>query len=198
MAKVLFIDNFDSFTYNLVEEFRLLNFTVTVVRNNIELDKLVLLAKQHDLVVLSPGPGSPADAGNSIALLAELSGQVPFFGICLGHQIIAQHAGARVSHAPSPVHGKVAQLNHSGSHCFKNFPQLLSVARYHSLIVDELPDDYICLATADNLIMAFYQPVKRLLGFQFHPESILTTHGSELLRQSVALLVGTDSNSEQI
>ncbi|NVJ61025.1 MAG: aminodeoxychorismate/anthranilate synthase component II [Gammaproteobacteria bacterium] len=197
MSKVLFIDNFDSFTYNLVEEFRLLNFDVTVVRNSVDISELTRIGLEHDLIVLSPGPGGPSDAGNSLQLLQELNGKVPFLGICLGHQIIAQFAGAEVSHAPMPVHGKVAVLKHNGEFCFSNLPREFNVARYHSLIVKELPKDFICLATTNQLIMAIYHPTKRLIGFQFHPESILTTRGALLLKQTVDLLVNSDSSTEQ-
>jgi anthranilate synthase component 2 len=189
MANVLFIDNFDSFTYNLVDEFKSLDHQVTVVRNTIATDVLVELSQQHDLVVISPGPGDPQQAGNCLSFLTQVKGRVPVLGICLGHQLLIEQAGGRIGLAPLPVHGKTAALQHKQSHCFADLPNPLTVGRYHSLVALSVPDDFEVLATVDDLVMAIYQPKQRLLGFQFHPESILTTQGNQLLEQSIQLLM---------
>ncbi|WMS87399.1 aminodeoxychorismate/anthranilate synthase component II [Pleionea litopenaei] len=194
MANVLFIDNFDSFTYNLVEEFRLLNHQVTVVRNSVELEQLIALALNADLIVLSPGPGGPLEAGNCLMLLEEVRGKKPVLGICLGHQLIASAYGMKVVRAPVPVHGKAALLNHVQSDCFASLTNPMVVGRYHSLMIDEVADGFDVLANVDDIIMAIFNRQDKMLGFQFHPESVLSTQGSELLERGVQLLLEGESS----
>ncbi len=189
MSKLLFIDNFDSFSYNLVDEFELLGHELTVVRNQVALDTLVELAQQSDLLVISPGPGSPQGAGNCLALLQQVVGKLPVLGICLGHQLIVEQQGGRTEKAPLPVHGKSALITHTGQYCFKGFNSPFSVGRYHSLVAQNVPESFEVLATVDSLVMSVYDRAKKLLGFQFHPESILTIEGSRLLANSVELLL---------
>lgn len=189
MSKILFIDNFDSFSYNLVDEFELLGHELTVVRNHVELNTLTELALQSDLLVISPGPGSPQTAGNCLSLLARVIGKLPVLGICLGHQLIVEQQGGRTEKAPLPVHGKSAQIEHTGQHCFKGLSNPFNVGRYHSLVSQNVPSTFDILATVDSLVMSVFEPHKKLLGFQFHPESILTIEGSQLLANSIELLL---------
>ncbi len=189
MSKILFIDNFDSFSYNLVDEFESLGHELLVVRNQVELDTLIALAEQSDLLVISPGPGSPKNAGNCLALLDRVVGKLPVLGICLGHQLIIEQQGGRVEKAPLPVHGKSAQIQHNETHCFEGLANPFNVGRYHSLVAHEIPPSLEVLATVDSLVMSVFDQQKKLLGFQFHPESILTIEGSRLLANSIELLL---------
>ena len=189
MARVLFIDNFDSFTYNLVDEFECLGHQINVVRNSVELDTLQTLAEQHDLLVISPGPGSPSDAGNCANLLNRIAGIIPVLGICLGHQLIVEVFGGKVGKAEEPCHGKSSMLTHHQEFCFENFDSPIQVGRYHSLTALQVPEGFKVLATSDDLVMSVYDPVRQLLGFQFHPESLLTTSGTQLLANSIHLLL---------
>jgi anthranilate synthase component 2 len=189
MAKVLFIDNFDSFTYNLVDEIELLGHEVTVVRNTVATEILVELSRQHQLVVISPGPGNPQQAGNCMRFLQRLENRIPILGICLGHQLIIEHAGGSVGRADKPMHGKASFINHNGSFCFSDLPNPMQVGRYHSLTALNLPSGFEVLAKTEQQIMAVFDPVRKMLGFQFHPESLLTTYGSRLLANSIEQLL---------
>ncbi|WP_144393478.1 aminodeoxychorismate/anthranilate synthase component II [Pleionea sediminis] len=193
MARVLFIDNFDSFTYNLVDEFETLGHAVTVTRNNVALSELIRLSDIHDLILLSPGPGNPQSAGNCLTLLDHLMGKKPIMGICLGHQLLVEHQGGRVVKAPLPVHGKFAQVEHNNNKCFSGLNNPLSVGRYHSLVVEKVPENFQVLASVNDLVMSVYDEKNKLLGFQFHPESILTLQGKKLIQQSIDLLLNNNT-----
>jgi anthranilate synthase/aminodeoxychorismate synthase-like glutamine amidotransferase len=181
---LLLIDNYDSFTYNLYQYLSELGADVLVRRNDaITVAEAEALAPSH--IVISPGPCAPNQAGISNALIAALGPRVPLLGVCLGHQCIGQVFGGRVVRAPEPVHGKTEQIYHRGDGVLYGLPSPFEAMRYHSLVVERasLPD---CLAitaeTAGGLIMGLRHRVYPIAGVQFHPESILTAAGKDLLR----------------
>jgi anthranilate synthase/aminodeoxychorismate synthase-like glutamine amidotransferase len=179
---VLLIDNLDSFTFNLVESLKRLGARVRVLRNSVvATDALAQAERDQATIMLSPGPGGPRDAGCCLELIAQAKGRVPVVGVCLGHQAIAEEAGAAVTRASEPVHGKATLIGHDGAGPFAGLPNPLRVARYHSLVVGRLPERFTVHAEADGAIMAFSDPQARQAGLQFHPESILTTHGDAML-----------------
>ena len=181
---ILLIDNYDSFTYNLADLFGQLGEEVHVVRNDaITPEEAEALAPTH--LVVSPGRGRPAAAGATIAIVERLAGKVPLLGVCLGHQAIGQRFGGRVLRAPVPMHGKVSEISHTGAGLFHDVPTPLKATRYHSLIVerDGLPECLeITAQTADGLIMGLQHREHPIFGVQFHPESIASEHGHEILR----------------
>lgn len=195
MATIIFIDNFDSFTYNLVDEFRVLNHDVLVYRNDADVDFISNIAKQRAqngekvIFVLSPGPSSPSDANNLLGIIKNNLGKYPMLGICLGHQALGQVLGGKVVRADKIVHGKSSMINHENKLCFSNLPNPLKVARYHSLVVEDLGEDVEVLASVDNLCMSLYSKKYNVLGFQFHPESIMSTYGRVLLDNSINSLL---------
>lgn len=192
--RIIFIDNFDSFTYNLVDALRVLGGEICVYRNRITPERVAgLIAAARDagaqpLLVLSPGPGRPEDAGALLDIIRSQLGRCPMLGICLGHQALGLALGGRVVPAPAIVHGKTALVTHDGREAFRGLPQPLQVARYHSLVVTGLPDEVRVPARCGDLCMALAQPRLRVLGLQFHPESIMTTYGETLLRQCLLTL----------
>ncbi|MGL4623718.1 MAG: anthranilate synthase component II [Culicoidibacterales bacterium] len=180
---IVMIDNYDSFTYNLVDYLHQLGAEVQVFRHDgITLAELEAL--NPTLIVLSPGPKSPTEAGICLAIVRKFATKFPILGVCLGHQSIAQAFGANIIKAPEPVHGKVSEISHTQIGMFQNLPHPLTVARYHSLIVEPqtLPEQFKVLAqTIDGLIMAFEHQEYPLQGVQFHPESVATQAGLPLL-----------------
>lgn len=195
MAHIVFIDNFDSFTYNLVDELKVLGHEVLVYRNDVNVsfmrDVIDNLKEQHQkvLLMLSPGPSSPKDANNLLPIISDNLGKIPMFGICLGHQALGEVLGGTIKRAPAIVHGKSSLIRHDGTYCFHNLPNPLKVARYHSLIVTNLPHEVKILATYEDMCMALYKEQEKLLGLQFHPESIMTTYGRVLIQQAVECLL---------
>lgn len=188
MTPVLLIDNLDSFTFNLVESLQRLGSKVRVVRNTIAAaDALALAEQEGAAIMLSPGPGAPPDAGCCLELIGQAQGRVPVIGICLGHQAIVAHAGGTVSRAADPVHGKATLLDHDGGGPFEGLPNPLRIGRYHSLCTRDLPVRFTVHGQADGMAMAFSDPVARQWGLQFHPESILTTHGDAMLANLLRL-----------
>lgn len=184
MTRVLLIDNYDSFSYNLVQAFRVLGAEVIVRRNDTHSLASLMDTKPTHLV-LSPGPGTPDDAGCCIPLLLETLGQLPLLGVCLGHQCLAQALGGKVVQAPKGMHGKTSQIHHDGEGLFRDCPQPMEVGRYHSLIAApaELPQSLnITASTSDDQIMAIAHQRFHAYGLQFHPESILTPEGPKVLR----------------
>ena len=181
---VLLIDNYDSFTYNVYQAVTRLGFAVEVVRN----DKTTcseIAAGGYDAAIISPGPGTPDDAGISREIVANLAGKLPILGICLGHQVIGDVFGGKVVRAPKPVHGKVARVHHEGQGLYADLPQPFIAGRYHSLVVDapSLPDCLMITATTDDgLIMGLKHRKHKVEGIQFHPESILTPDGNKVLQ----------------
>ncbi|TNG94782.1 aminodeoxychorismate/anthranilate synthase component II [Pasteurellaceae bacterium USgator11] len=195
MTKIVFIDNFDSFTYNLVDQFRVLGHQVVIYRNDSELDHLLktALAEPDTLVTLSPGPGNPSEAGNLLPLIRVLKGKVPMIGICLGHQAIIEAFGGKIVHAGEILHGKVSQIEHDQQAMFQNLPNPMPVARYHSLMGTEIPAEFDVNAQYGEIVMAVRHRTLPICSFQFHPESILTVQGSQLLAQSIDWLLGAQA-----
>ena len=181
--KLLVIDNYDSFTYNLVQLFGEMDVDLTVKRNDeISIDEIKKL--KPDRICISPGPGRPEDAGISPDLIRELGPRVPILGVCLGHQCIAQAFGGEVVRAERLMHGKTSQIHHQLRGVFKDLAEPLEATRYHSLIVrrESLPDSLeITAETDDGEIMGLQHRQFPIHGVQFHPESILTTEGRKLL-----------------
>ncbi len=177
--KIFLLDNFDSFTYNLKYQLQELG-VVKTYRNNVDLDKLIHIAKDCDLIVLSPGPGNPTQAGNLVPFIKALAGQVPMFGICLGHQALVEAFSGLVGPAPAILHGKTSDMQHNGDSLFKDLPNPLTIARYHSLVASDVPSNFSVTASVDGQVMAIEDTQLKLFGVQFHPESILTTYGQNL------------------
>ncbi|MGC1021788.1 anthranilate/aminodeoxychorismate synthase component II [Pantoea vagans] len=185
---LLLIDNYDSFTWNLYQYFCELGTQVQVVRNDaITLEQMAALPLTH--LVISPGPCTPSESGISLAAIRHFAGQLPVLGVCLGHQAIAQAYGAQVVRARQVMHGKTSAIQHTGQGVFRNLNNPLTVTRYHSLIVqrDSLPDAFEVTAWTvrdgePDEIMGFRHKTLALEGVQFHPESILSEQGHQLLR----------------
>jgi anthranilate synthase/aminodeoxychorismate synthase-like glutamine amidotransferase len=187
---LLVIDHRDSFTWNLVHALERWAHPVEVV-DSAEITVEMVRARKPEALVLSPGPGSPHAATATRALVTALAAELPMLGVCLGHQILCSCFGAHAGHAQRVFHGRVSLIHHCGSGLFARLPSRFSVARYHSLIVDEatLPSELVATAhSEDGELMAVAHRVLPLFGVQFHPESFLTEHGGELLRAFVALL----------
>jgi anthranilate synthase/aminodeoxychorismate synthase-like glutamine amidotransferase len=181
---VLLVDNYDSFTYNLYQFLGELEAEVAVVRNDaLTVDQA--LARDPRAIVISPGPGTPDQAGISLELIRRAAGRVPVLGVCLGHQALGQAFGGRVVRAPKLMHGKTSEIHHDGRTVFAGLPQAFTATRYHSLVVarETVPE---CLEvsawTADGVVMGLRHRQHVLEGVQFHPESILTGAGKDLLR----------------
>lgn len=184
---ILVIDNYDSFTYNIVQLMGELGAEMHVARNNqITLDAIKALNPSH--IVISPGPGDPDDAGISLDVIRELGATTPLLGVCLGHQCIGQAYGGVVKRAPQLMHGKISRMHHTDDPLFEGIPSPFEATRYHSLIVEEttLPDCLTVTARADSgEIMALRHKTHPVVGVQFHPESILTQHGVKMLKNFI-------------
>ncbi|MCY7377278.1 MAG: aminodeoxychorismate/anthranilate synthase component II [Pyrinomonadaceae bacterium] len=182
---LLVIDNYDSFTYNIVQYLGELGAAMEVRRNDeVTLDEIETTLKP-ERILISPGPGTPDDAGISLEVLEKYAGRVPILGVCLGHQAIGQVFGGKVVRAPFPVHGKPVAVAHDGKTIFKDLENDFQAGRYHSLIVERetLPDCLeISAVSPDGLIMAMRHKTHKIEGVQFHPESILTSAGKKLLQ----------------
>ncbi|WP_042011038.1 aminodeoxychorismate/anthranilate synthase component II [Aeromonas fluvialis] len=189
MTNIFLLDNFDSFTYNLVDQFRSLGYPVRIYRNSLPASRIMseIAATEGDAVlVLSPGPGAPHEAGCLIDLIKLARGQVPILGICLGHQALCEAYGGTVGAAGEIVHGKRSLIEHNGHGAFAGLPSPLPVARYHSLVATYVPQELTVIAHYQGMPMAIEQQDERVLGFQFHPESIMTSEGARLLTQALA------------
>ena len=181
--KVLMIDNYDSFTYNLVQYLGELGAAVVVKRND-DIDVAGARALSPDAIVISPGPCTPKEAGVSLAILRELSAELPILGVCLGHQCIGEAFGGRVVRASRLMHGKTSPVQHDGRTIFESIPSPFDAMRYHSLLVewDTVPDCLeISARTQENEIMGFRHRTLKVEGLQFHPESVGTPQGKHLL-----------------
>lgn len=195
MANILFIDNFDSFTYNLVDQFRVLGHEVVIYRNDSKLQHLiqVALTTPNTILALSPGPGNPSEAGNLLPLIHHLRSAVPMLGICLGHQAIIEAFGGKIIQAGEILHGKISQIEHDQQWMFAGLPNPMPVARYHSLMGTNIPAEFCINAQYQGITMAIRHHTLPICSFQFHPESILTVQGSQLLKQSIDWLLGVST-----
>ena len=192
MAKnVLVIDNYDSFTFNLVQALCILGAEVKTLRNDeLSVSEYLSLSSSH--IVISPGPGRPEEAGESVALVKAALGRVPLLGVCLGHQALAQALGGRITRAARPMHGKASRIYHDGQTIFRHLPNPFEAGRYHSLAVleEDLPSELeITAFTPEGEIMGLRHPTLRAEGVQFHPESLLTPEGISLLSNFLDLKV---------
>jgi anthranilate synthase/aminodeoxychorismate synthase-like glutamine amidotransferase len=189
---ILLIDNYDSFTFNLVHFLGDLGARCEVRRND-AIGVEQALAMAPEAIVLSPGPCTPDDAGICLDLIEAAAGRVPVLGVCLGHQAIGQAFGGRVVRAPVPMHGKVSAIIHEGGDVFAGLPSPFQATRYHSLIVDDLPETLEATAwTGDGLIMGLRHRTLPVFGVQFHPESIASQHGHALLGNFLAIARGSN------
>lgn len=187
---LLVIDNYDSFTYNLVQYLGELGADMNIIRN----DEITVDQIENDLkpkrILISPGPGTPDSAGITLETIARFAGKVPILGVCLGHQAIGQHFGGKVLRAPEPVHGKPVEVSHDSKTIFEGIPDKFKAGRYHSLIVerDSMPECLeISAESPDGLVMGLRHRELPVEGVQFHPESILTEHGMTMLRNFLAI-----------
>ena len=182
-ARLLLIDNYDSFTYNLVQAFMVLGAEVLVHRNDsISIDQAKSLKPTH--LCISPGPGTPYDAGVSMRMIEAFAGEVPIFGVCLGHQSLVEVFGGKVVRAGRLMHGKTSLVHHDGQSILKNMPEPFEAGRYHSLIAqpDSLPDTLeVTAKTDEGEIMGVRHKAFNIEGVQFHPESVLTSHGKQII-----------------
>ena len=184
---ILVLDNYDSFTYNLVQYLGEMNVELQVFRNDkITIDEIRKL--KPAAIVISPGPGTPKDAGISILLIKSFYKELPILGVCLGHQAIGEAFGGNVVKAPSVVHGKTSEIQHEGKGIFNSIPKKFQATRYHSLVIgpNSLPNELeVTAKTSDSVIMGVQHKHYPVFGVQFHPESIATEHGKILLRNFV-------------
>ena len=189
--KIVLLDNYDSFTYNLLHYIGELGAEVVVYRNDkIGADELIAL--KPDGIVISPGPGAPAQSGICLELIKKASGKVPIFGVCLGQQAIGEAFGGNVVRAPKPMHGKVSEIYHEGRTVFKGLPIPFKATRYHSLVVDRasLPEclEVTAVTADDGLIMGLSHKQHNTHGVQFHPESIASEHGHQLIKNFMDMI----------
>lgn len=185
---ILMIDNFDSFTYNLVQGFEILGQEVAVYRNDaVSLDEIQEMAPSG--IIISPGPGTPGSAGISVEVVRKFHTSIPILGVCLGHQCIGEAFGANIIHAGRVMHGKSSRITHDGCDLFTDIPQGFDAVRYHSLVVDEktLPGAFlVCARSEDNEVMGMRLKHYPVFGVQFHPESIATEHGHRIMSNFIA------------
>jgi len=194
--RVLFIDNFDSFTYNLVDDFCKRGCTAKVYRADTALEELKKVAEAFDpdLLVVSPGPGTPDTAGVSLAAVDYFKDRVPIFGVCLGHQVIVQYFGGEIGHAPEPVHGKPSRVSHNGRGIFAGVENPLQAGRYHSLCATRLPESLEQTAEFEGIVMGVEHKELPIFGVQFHPESILTPAGGRII-ENVLMIAARQRSS---
>ena len=197
---ILLIDNYDSFTFNLVHFLGDLGAECQVVRNDAWTVQQAM-DSAPEAIVLSPGPCTPTEAGICCDLIRAAAGRMPMLGVCLGHQAIGQVFGGDVVRAPTPMHGKVSPVRHDGSDVFAGLPSPFDVTRYHSLIVDAgtMPDDLQPTAwTADGIVMGLRHRALPVFGVQFHPESIASQHGHDILANFLAIARGTNAPAPRL
>lgn len=188
MGNIILLNNIDSFTYNLVDQLRISKHQVLVFTNQLPISIIIkaIIKIINPILMLSPGPGSPENAGCMMDLIKKFRGQIPIIGICLGYQAIIQTYGGRISQSKEIFHGKASFIHHDELAMFSNIPNPLLVGRYHSLIGINIPSNLkINAYYNNNIAMAVRNDQDRVCGFQFHPESILTTYGTKLIHQTV-------------
>ncbi|MCR4369237.1 MAG: aminodeoxychorismate/anthranilate synthase component II [archaeon] len=196
--KVLFIDNFDSFTYNLVDEFEKRGCKVLVYRNDVPMKKMNEIVSQEkpNLIVISPGPSDPKNAGNSISVIREYAGKIPLFGVCLGEQAMVEAFGGKVGKAPETIHGKPSLVTHDGKGIYARIQSPFQVGRYHSLCGTSIPKDLIVSAkSASGIVMGIRHKKFFVEGVQFHPESILTPEGAKII-ENILGMVGAQGDEK--
>ncbi len=196
-ARILVLDNYDSFVYNLVQELGELGAEPVVYRND-AIDVAGIRAQRPDAILISPGPGRPEDGGVSLAAIRELGGEIPLLGVCLGHQCIGQAFGGSIVPAPRLMHGKTSEIHHDGTGIFAGLPNPFVATRYHSLVVhpDAVPKELEVTATStDGVIMGLRHRELPIEGVQFHPESVLTVSGPALLGNFLTQLAGATTAS---
>ena len=190
--KVLFIDNFDSFTYNLVDDFRKRSCSTIIYRADTDLQVIIDRCKEFepDLLVLSPGPGNPEGSGVTLQALDYFKDKLPIFGVCLGLQVIVHYFGGAVGHAKEVMHGKPSKVTHSDSEIFKGIENPMQAGRYHSLAATKLPDCLEVTANYNDIVMGVKHKELPIYGVQFHPESILTPAGGKIIDNVLAIASG--------
>lgn len=195
--KCLFIDNFDSFTYNLVDDFCKRDCEARVYRADTELAQLAAIAEEYepDLLLISPGPGTPQTAGVSLAAVDYFKDKLPIFGVCLGHQTIVEYFGGKIGHAPQPMHGKPSRLTHNGEGVFAGVANPVQAGRYHSLVALEVPDCLEVTAEFEGLVMGVQHRDLPIFGVQFHPESILTPTGGKVIENVLSIAVASGARA---
>jgi anthranilate synthase component 2 len=188
-VKVLFIDNFDSFTYNLVDEFAKRQCPTKVYRADIPLDQLIQVSKEFkpNLLILSPGPGNPDTAGVTLKAIDFFKEKLPIFGVCLGHQSLVQYFGGKIDHAPAVMHGKPSRIMHKGIGIFEGLENPMHAGRYHSLCACQLPDCLDKTAEFEGIVMGIQHKTLPIYGVQFHPESILTPTGGKVIENMLCI-----------
>ncbi|MGD8786958.1 MAG: aminodeoxychorismate/anthranilate synthase component II [Phycisphaerales bacterium] len=187
--KVLFIDNFDSFTYNLVDDFCKRDCQAKVYRADTTIEELKTLAEEFepDLLLISPGPGTPDTAGVSLSAVDYFKDKLPIFGVCLGHQVIVQNFGGKIGHAPEPMHGKPSRITHNERDVFEGVENPLQAGRYHSLVAVKMPGCLEKTAEFENIVMGVRHKKFPIFGVQFHPESILTPAGGKIIENILSI-----------
>ncbi|QIQ42191.1 MAG: anthranilate synthase component II (plasmid) [Buchnera aphidicola (Microlophium carnosum)] len=187
MSNILLLDNIDSFTYNLVEQLRNQKNNVLIYRNTVDLEIILKSLRKliNPILMLSPGPSLPKNAGCMLELIKKVKGFIPIIGICLGHQAIVEAYGGTIGYANDIFHGKTSSINHDGLEMFEDIPDPLPVGRYHSLICNTIPTGFIINSYFKKIIMSVRNNSDRVCGFQFHPESILTTYGDQILEKTI-------------
>lgn len=188
-VNVLFIDNFDSFTYNLVDEFAKRQCPTKVYRADTPLEELKKAAIEFNsqLLVISPGPGNPDTAGVTLSAIDTFKDKLPILGVCLGHQALVQYFGGKISRAPKVMHGKPSRINHNSQGLFEGLENPLQVGRYHSLCAMSMPDCMETTATFEGIVMGARHKHLPIYGVQFHPESILTPTGGRIIENMLAI-----------
>ncbi|MCK5039884.1 MAG: aminodeoxychorismate/anthranilate synthase component II [Candidatus Aenigmarchaeota archaeon] len=192
-TRIILIDNFDSFTYNLADEFKKRDIDVITYRNNVDIDLIEKAIDKFDakLIVLSPGPGNPKSAGITIPLIKKHHMQIPIFGVCLGHQAIAEAFGGKINRAEDIVHGKSSVISHDGKTIFQDVENPMQVGRYHSLCASDLPECLeVTAKTTNGVVMGIRYKKKGCIveGLQFHPESILTPGGGKIIENLIRII----------
>ncbi len=190
--KVLFIDNFDSFTYNLVDDFCKRDCNAKVYRADTAIADLAKIADQFepDLLIISPGPGNPDTAGVSLEAVDYFKDKLPIFGVCLGLQVIVQYFGGKIDHAPECMHGKGSRISHNDQGIFQDTENPLQVGRYHSLCAAKLPESLEQTASFENVVMGVQHLQLPIYAVQFHPESILTPAGGKIIENMLKIATG--------
>ena len=186
--KILVIDNYDSFTYNLVQLLGKFTGEVVVARND-RITVQEIMELNPDRIIISPGPGRPEDSNISLEVISELGKKIPVLGVCLGHQGIGLSFGGKIVHAPSLMHGKSSEIKHDGEGIYAQIPQDFQAARYHSLVIDRqsLPDSLkITAETSDGVVMGIRHKELPIEGIQFHPESVLTKEGENIIKNWIS------------